>query len=148
MMTAEKWYEHQTSYKKYGLEMKPSTEKNNKDDQKMTRPNLSTKDKARLFLLTIFMGLLCITLIISAAYSAQVKYNINGLLAESDMVEGEIENLHVAINSAANIAAVEEKAINELGMVYPMPEQIAYIEPKGDDINDFALALKQIAYNH
>lgn len=146
-MTAEKWYEYQESYQKYGFEMKPATAKV-KEDAKTVKTVLQAKDKARLILLTLFMGLLCFSLIVTAAYSAQVKYRINGLLAESDQVQGEIENLTVAIKSATNIATIEEKAINELGMVYPTTDQIAYLEKDGAEINDFALTLKQIAFNH
>lgn len=146
MMTAEKWYEYQTSYKKYGFDMKPTTGKA-KTEEKVTKALLSSKDKARLFLLTLFMGLLCITLIITAAYSAQVKYNINGLLAEADQVQGEIENLNVAIKSASNIASIEEKAVLQLGMTYPSLDQIAYVEAGEQDVENFAATLKQVAFN-
>jgi cell division protein FtsL len=96
-------------------------------------------------LLTIFIGLLCICLIVTAAYSAQVKYNINGIIAECEEVRGEIQNLNAAIKGATNIKIIEEHAINQLGMVYPSMEQIKYIS-KGNKTQDFALTLKQIAY--
>lgn len=148
MMAAEKWYEYQTSYQKYGLDLKPPVVKKKKIEDKPTRSYISTKDKARLMLLTVFIGLLCICLIIAAAYSAQVKYNINGVLAQSDVVRGEIENLNVSIKSATNITIIEDKAINQLGMVYPQADQINYISSNNENIQDFALTLKQIAYNH
>jgi cell division protein FtsL len=148
MMAAEKWHEYQTSYHKYGLEMRPTQAKVNKTEEKPVRSVICAKDKARLMLLTVFVGLLCFCLIISAAYSAQVKYNINGLLAQSDSIQGEIENLNVALKSATCITVIEEKATTQLGMVYPAVDQVAYIDRKGSEIQDFALTLKVIAYNH
>jgi len=146
MLAAEKWYEYQTNYKKYGLEMRPAEAKP-RESSRRTKSVLNTKDKARLMLLTVFAGFLCICLIITAAYSAQVKYNINGLLAQADAVQGEIENLNVAIKSAVSITVIEEKAINQLGMVYPSVDQILYLDSDSNNIKDFDQTLKEIAYN-
>jgi len=146
MIAAEKWYEHQANYQKYGFEMKPVrvTKKTTEEDKEIRR--VKAKDKARLFLLTIFAGLLGICLIITAAYSAQIQYDINGMLADADAVRGEIENLNVAIKSATNITIIEEKATTQLGMVYPSSNQIAYLEATDGQDENFALKLKQIAY--
>ncbi len=147
MMAAEKWYEHQTSYQKYGLEMKPLGNRQAESFPKQVKNIINAKDKGRLMGLTVFVGLLCICLIIMAAYSAQVKYNINGIMADSDKVQGEIENLKVELNSASNITSIEQKAEARLGMVYPKAEQITYIEGGAESITGFAQTLKQIAYN-
>lgn len=147
MLAAEKWYEYQTNYKKYGLEMRPAEAKPGRESSRRAKAVLNTKDKARLMLLTVFAGFLCICLIITAAYSAQVKYNINGLLAQADAVQGEIENLNVAIKSAVSITVIEEKAITKLGMVYPAADQILYLDSNSNNIKDFDQTLKEIAYN-
>jgi len=68
------------------------------------------------------------------------------MLADADAVRGEIENLNVAIKSATNITIIEEKATNQLGMVYPSSNQIAYLNATEDQDENFALKLKQIAY--
>lgn len=147
MLAAEKWYEYQTSYQKYGLDMKPMTVKNNANLPKKAKNMMNAKDKSRLLALTVLVGLICICLIVMAAYAAQVKYNINGILAKTDSVQGEIENLNVEINSAANITAIEEKARTRLGMVYPTSEQITYINTAEEEITGFSQTLKQIAYS-
>ncbi|MGI6727668.1 MAG: hypothetical protein ACOX4P_03780 [Anaerovoracaceae bacterium] len=146
MMAAEKWYKYQTSYKKYGLEMRPASERKTRETNKIEKSSISAKDKVRLMLLTIFTGFICICLIVIAAYSAQVKYNINGILAQTDEVRGEIQNLNVAIKSASGITIIEEKAVSRLGMVYPTVDQVTYINPDSNNIEDFALTLKRIAY--
>lgn len=146
MMAAEKWHEYQSSYHKYGLEMRPSPAKTKKEEDKPVRSFINAKDRARLMLLTVFVGLLCFCLIISAAYSAQVKYNINGLLAQSDLIRGEIENLNVSLKSASSITIIEEKATSQLGMVYPALDQVAYINHNRSEVQNFTLTLKEIAY--
>ena len=147
MMAAEKWYEYQKCYKKYGLDMKPVCEVEKEEKYKSPCSQISGKDKARLLFLTLFAGLLCICLIITAAYSTQIKFNTNSLLAQAAVVQGEIENLNVAIKSANNVSVIEERAINELGMVYPEADCIAYINADCNTIPDFALTLKQLAFN-
>lgn len=146
MMAADKWYEYQTSYQKYGLEMKPS-QCRDIELPKQAKSMMSAKDKSRLLGLTVIVGLLCIALIVMAAYSAQVKYNINGVLSSTDSLQGEIENLSVELNAASNITTVEEKAKTRLGMVYPTADQITYLDAQEDQITGFAQTLKKIAYN-
>jgi cell division protein FtsL len=147
MMAAEKWYEYQECYRKYGLDMRPKCVSKKDEIKKPSGLRISAKDKARLLLLTLFAGLLCICLIITAAYSTKIKFNTNAILAQADEVQGEIENLNVAIKSATNISIIEEKAMNELGMVYPEITQIAFIEAGSNTMPDFALTLKQLAFN-
>ena len=146
-MTAEKWIEYQENYKKYGLEMKPVAPRKQEQDATRERPCISRKEKVKAFTLTLLCGVLCIALIITAAYCAQIKYQINAMMAEADMVRGEIENLNVAIKSATNVAIIEEKALSELGMVYPEPDQIAYVQASSNELPDFGLTLKQIAFH-
>ncbi len=146
MMAAEKWYEYQENYKKYGINMKPVRCAKKEEEYRTASSSISAKDKARLLLLVLFIGLLCICLIITAAYSTQIKFNTNSILARAASVQGEIENLNVAIKSANNISVIEERAMGELNMVYPEIDQIAYINANSNEIPDFALTLKQLAF--
>ena len=98
-------------------------------------------------MLTVFAGILCVGLILSTAYSASVKYHINTLIKENAVIQGEIENLNVKIESASNIQIVEAKATIELGMVYPTAEQLVFIDGSKETVKDFALVLKEQAYN-
>ena len=147
MMAAEKWYEYQDSYKRYGLDMKPRTVKNENIKSKSSNAGINAKDKFRLLLITVFIGVLCVGLILSTAYAASVKYHINTLIKENAVIQGEIENLNVKIESASNIQIVEAKATAELGMIYPTPEQLVFIDGSQETVKDFALVLKEQAYN-
>lgn len=144
MMPAEKWYEYQKSYKKYGLDMKPSISLDKK--QKKPRPGIRLLDKVKLLAIILMVGALCICLVISVAYSTQIKFEINSLISEAESIQGEIENLNVKLKSACNITLIEDRAINELGMVYPEIDQIAFINSSCSDKPELALALKELAY--
>jgi len=146
MMAAEKWYEYQDSYKRYGIDMKPKTVKKESIKSKSSNTGINAKDKFRLLVFTAFIGALCIGLILTTAYAASVKYHINTMIKENAELQGEIENLNVKIESASNIQIVEAKA-TRLGLVYPTPEQLIYIDGSKQKGKDFALVLKEQAYN-
>lgn len=147
MMAAEKWYEYQDSYKRYGIDMKPSTEKKGNIKSKNPNTGINARDKFMLLTITILAGILCVSLILSTAYAASIKYNINSLIKENTVIQGEIENLNVKIESASNIQIVEAKAVAELGMLYPAAGQLIFIDENKETVKDFALVLKEQAYN-
>ena len=144
MIPAEQWYEYQESYKKYGFDMKPRETKVNKQKPKAV---ISAKDKTRLIMLIVFLGTLCIGIIVSTAYAAKLQYDINTILNENNILQGEIDNLNVAIKKESNIAIIEEKATSELGMIYPQGSQIVRLGEKKVEGSDFARTLKEQAYN-
>ena len=149
MMTAERWYEYQESYAKYGIDMKPAKAKEERKTNVNTKSKsvITGRDKARLLLLTIVAGVLCIALIITTAYAAGVKYHINTAIKENSALRGEIENLNVKIKSASSISTVEERALNELGMVYPTADQYVYIGEETKPQGEMAMLIYEQAYN-
>ena len=107
----------------------------------------SARDKARLLFMAVIAGVLCVALVISSAYAAGVKYKINRTIQANSDLEGEIENLNVKIKSAASIATVEERALNELGMVYPSADQYVYIGEESPPQGELAMLIYEQAYN-
>jgi cell division protein FtsL len=144
MMPAEQWYEYQDNYKKYGFEMKPKKVPILKQKKKSV---VTTKDRIAMLFLTVVIGALCVSVIITTAYSAAIKYEINNIIKENAVITGEIENLKVKINEANNIQAIEQKATIELGMVYPDPNEFVYLQTTEAPVQDFALLLMEEAYN-
>ena len=144
MMPAEKWYEYQTNYKKYGFDMKPAKQPVEKPKAKSS---VTPKDRLMMLALAMVAGIICVLLIINAAYAASVKYEINQYIKANEVLTGEIENLSVKINQANNLSAIEQVATTELGMVYPDPNEFIYIQPDQEPVKDFALLLKEEAYN-
>ena len=145
MLTAEKWYQHQENYVKYGIDMSPPIQRKPVQTKAMSRV-LGIKDKAKLIMLLLVMGIVCIAVVVSAAYASQIKYNINAITRENAVIQGEIENLNVSIEEANNVKVIEEKAITYLGMIYPDYEQIVFIDVMTEKFIDFAMALREQAY--
>ncbi len=146
MLTAEKWYQHQEKYVKYGIDMRPAGTIPEAADIVKKNP-LTAQDKARLLLLILIIGALAIAGVVTTAYATQIKYNINTISKENTVLQGEIENLHVAIKAENNIKTIEEKAVAELGMVYPAYDQMVFLPEEPKKVNDFAMVLKEQAYN-
>ena len=120
MIAPERWYEHQREYQRYGIDMKPQPERKMRSQRKrkIKKITLPARNGKKLALSTVvILGLAMIFLIIVTAYSASLRYDINSMIKESQVVMGETENLQVKIYSANNINYIEGKATGELGMV-------------------------------
>jgi len=143
-MTAEKWYEYQENYKRYGLDMKP---KPDRFVVERRESEVTLSEKVKTITLLVLAGVLCVSLIISTAYTARVKYEINLIAKENTQISGEIENLNVKIKNATNIRHIEKKALDELGMIYPSPERFVFLVRHEKPQGDFAMLIKEQAYN-
>lgn len=144
MIEAEKWYEYQENYQKYGFDMKP---KQPKKKVKQPKSKITAKDKMHLMLFTVLIGILCIGLIITTAFAASIKYDTNQMIKQNNALEAEIENLNVKIYSSNNIEALEKRATEKLGMVYPSSKQIVYLTEDEKPDKGFADTLRKQAYN-
>lgn len=150
MIAPERWYEHQREYQRYGIDMKPQPERKMRSQRKrkIKKITLPARNGKKLALSTVvILGLAMIFLIIVTAYSASLRYDINSMIKESQVVMGEIENLQVKIYSANNINYIEGKATGELGMVYPSSNSSVYLTSDDMPVPGFADIIKQEAYN-
>lgn len=145
-MAAEQWCEYQKCYNKYGPGMRPALPEKERRTGKTQPVTVNFKDKVRLLLLLVVLGIMGIGLIITAAYSTQVKLDTNRIIAQAEDVQGEIDNLNLEIKKSGNISFVEEVAINRLGMIYPEFSQIAFLNANENDGPEFAAVLRQIAF--
>ena len=146
MIAAEEWYQQQTNYQKYGLDMGPERPRPAKSVKKK-RQKVTAKDRMRLLIVLFLCGMVLIGVIIVNAFSATVNYNINDVTRQNEVLQGEIETLSVEINSAKNIEAIENKATGDLGMVTPSAGKSVYLEDKDVPNKNLAKALKKNAYN-
>ncbi len=144
MIAAEQWYQHQENYQKYGLDMKPKTPRRKPEPQKRV---FTEKDMIRILALIVIVGVLCVGMIITTSFAAQIKYDTNQMLQSNHVLESEIGNLNVKLYAATSIDTVEKKATEDLGMVYPKNSQVVYID--GDKVPEkgFAQTMKKQAYN-
>ena len=98
-------------------------------------------------LYVVVLAAVCIGVVIAGAYAASLKYQINSLIASNTEIEREIETLNVEIKTANNISAIETRAIEELGMVYPTTGEIVYVMKEEEPATEFAMLMKDQAYN-
>ena len=105
------------------------------------------RSNKRILLLTIILiGVIGLGLVITTAYAANIKYQVNATVKENNIIRGEIENLTVQINEATNIQTLEVKAQIELGMVYPTMDEFVFIASEQETSGDFAMIIKSEAY--
>ena len=88
-----------------------------------------------------------IGLIITTAFAASIKYETNQIIQQNHELEAEIENLNVAVYSESNIEALEEKAMDKQGMVYPSSKQVVYLTEGEQPKDGFADIMRKQAYN-
>jgi cell division protein FtsL len=144
MMTAEKWYEHQHKYMRHGIEMKEREIASDRSNQDSV---VTAQDKVKIILLLLVVGILCVSIIISTAYVAGVRHEINDITRQSADIRGQIENLNVQIERATNLRIIEERAKNELGMIYPLGSQVRFIPEDVRPQGDFAMRLRAQTLN-
>ncbi|WP_027398730.1 hypothetical protein [Anaerovorax odorimutans] len=146
MMLAEKNYEYQRVRRPYSVDA-VERKRQVKSSKKKSNSIITSKDKIAILMFTLFVGIICVGLILCTAYAAKVKYNINNLTNKNEVIAGEIETLNVEIQSASNIKTIEEKAISRIGMIHPTQDQLVFMDGNKKPADDFSLALKQQAYN-
>jgi cell division protein FtsL len=110
------------------------------------KDEILVNNKKILFLTIILIGVIGLGLVITTAYAANIKYQINATLKQNNIISGEIETLNVQINEATNIQTLENKAQIELGMVYPQMDEFVFIASEAKPSEDFAMIIKSEAY--
>lgn len=128
MIAADEWHRYQESYVKYGIELEPEVERPKRESAKEPAVRVSAKEKGNILLAIIAVGVCCIAVIFMQACASSINYSIYSLNQEISVLEGDIDNLHVQLNSSAGLDYVESYAAENLGMIYPKADQYVYIE--------------------
>ncbi len=79
---------------------------------------ISAKEKGRILLAIMAIGICCIAVIFMQACASSINYSVYSLNQEISVLEGDIDNLHVQLNSYAALDYVESYATENLGMIY------------------------------
>jgi len=106
------------------------------------------KDKTNIVLILIVMTILCMGLIGLTAYSTSLQYDINSINNKIKDSQWSVRNLEVEIKSANTLSNLQEKAI-DMGLIFPSFDEIVYLNKNSgtEKVHDFALALRENAYN-
>jgi hypothetical protein len=113
---------------------------------KRSKDALPALDKGGILLLLILAGIVGIGMLIASAWMNSIQYDINQTVKATEAVYKEIEQLTVRIEKGTGISVIEQRATDELGMIYPTAEQMVYIEGDPPQMNDFAQYIKENAY--
>jgi|GEM_PF-1712616 len=81
--------------------------------------------KAAIGIIAVF-GMLSLV-VYRYAMINEVKYNIYSLENEINALNIQIEELNTKLDGSIVLETIERQAIDELGMQYPQPEQIVYL---------------------
>lgn len=149
MIDAEKWYEYQRDYQKYGLDMKPERVRPKTRKRRVIKPDARSRVESRkmAMLSVAVLSVVCIFAIMVTAFCADLRYNINEQVKENNAIQGEIENLEAQLYSSSNIGVVESTAAGTLKMVYPSKKKQIYITNADVPEEGFAAVLRDKAYN-
>ena len=126
MIAADEWHKYQESYVKYGIDLEPEKERPKREPVKEPVIRVTAKEKGHILLVIAVIGICCIAVIFLQACASSINYSINSLNQEISVLEGDIDNLHVQLNSSSGLDYVEEYAETNLGMIYPTSEQYVY----------------------
>ena len=95
--------------------------------QQRKKAEMTARDRSRILLALFVAGMLALGVIIAAAYGASINYNNNKLRDSNAALKGEVEMLEIQIQSANNIAEIQERAEAELDMLYPAADQLVVL---------------------
>lgn len=105
------------------------------------------QDKKAVVYAILIVGILLISIVVVSAYTANLKYQNNELIAANEELQDDIDMLKIKIQTATNLENIEKAAKTKLGMTYPDSSQYIYISEKDVPKADFAASLKDKVYN-
>lgn len=108
---------------------------------------MMNQEKKRILGGAVAIGLICIIMVVLAAYGAELRCENNELIAANETLQGEIDTLNIKIKSANNIDHIESVATKKLGMVYPSEGECVYVSNEDKPDGNFAMVIKEQAYN-
>jgi len=142
MMMSEQLYEQRIKKEKYAFDVRPA-----KAVKHRISEAASAKDRKRVLATIVVCAMICLGLIVSAAYGAAINYSNNQMKNENKALSGEVDSLKVEIQSANNVASIEKKAKSKLGMVYPKGKHYVVVTGKEKPDSDFASLLREEAFD-
>lgn len=105
------------------------------------------KDKTGIIVILLAVTIFCLALVGTTAYSSKLQYDINNINNKISQSEWSQRNLEAQIKSANTLSSLEKEAL-DMGLVYPTFDEIIYLENTAEEqTQDFALALRVIAYD-
>lgn len=159
MIAPEQWYDYQKQYQKYGIDMKPQTEriprkerlereKKEKRERLTKGVVLSVRSDHKIMLSLVLACVIALMMVVvMTSYAAKITYDINELKMENGVISGEIEDLDTQMLSSTTITYIEGQAKGKLGMKSPDSKHRVFLSGTDAPEEGFADILKEKAYN-
>lgn len=108
---------------------------------------MKTREKRSLLFGIVFIGLICIVLVVLAAYAAQIRTENNSMIKNNEALQSEVDSYSVKIKESNSIEHIEKVAETKLNMVHPTSDQYVYITKKEKPTKNLAAVIREEAYN-
>ena len=105
------------------------------------------KGRVKALLFIAILGLICASIVVLAAYAAELRIDNNKLIAENTLIQNEIDTLEIKIKAANNIERIEQVATEQLGMIYADENGCRYLSEEDGPVGSLAMVIKENAYN-
>lgn len=107
----------------------------------------TASNRKQALVTVILIGAILLVVVLFSAASANVKLDNNRLEGKNANIEAEIAAIKGEMSNANNINIIEDKAMNELGMVRPNKSNIIGVDGKKSGNIDLAKAIREEAFN-
>ncbi|MDR0357731.1 MAG: hypothetical protein LBH63_05140 [Clostridiales Family XIII bacterium] len=107
---------------------------------------MTMTEKVRMVTAVFVLGMMFLGVISLAAYGTSVQREINRINAQAALVDEDIVKLNLSIEKGRNIGMIEQKALTELGMIYPKGTQLKYLAEIEAQPVDLAQTIKEKVY--
>ena len=101
----------------------------------------------RMLINIVVIGLICVFIVVLTAYATELRVDNNRLIANINVLQGEVDTLNVRIKQANNIEHIEQVAVKQLGMVYPDGDQCVYVSQEEAPSGNLAMLIRENAYS-
>ncbi|WZL74732.1 cell division protein FtsL [Clostridiaceae bacterium 35-E11] len=99
-----------------------------KEKKNRAKHKIKAINKVQMIFSLLLMAMLCIGILLGYVQLTELKYKVNNLSNEIRQLEAYIENLRVEVEKVERSDIIEEKAKVELGMQYPLKEQMVFLD--------------------
>ena len=110
------------------------------------RAELNAKDRGRILILMVVAGIIALGIIVATAYGASINYVNNQLRDANAALQSEVDTLEIQLQSANNVAEIQDKAMKDLGMVYAEGKGFVDLSRAKEAPENLSVVLKKNAY--
>lgn len=94
----------------------------------------------RAFILYSAVMAVLVSVVVLTAYMSQIRYDVNAVAKENASIQANIDMMELELEKDRSINRLEERATTELGMKYPDPSEVVFLEPSVNEQDGVSVA--------